>query len=115
MTAACLLIRRALFEEVGGFNERELAVAFNDVDFCLRIRLAGYRNLWTPFAELYHHESISRGLDDTPEKKRRSDAEVDYMKRTWGELLAADPAYNTNLSLEIEGMQLAWPPRTQAW
>ncbi len=115
VTAACLLIRRALFEEVGGFNERELAVAFNDVDFCLRIRRAGYRNLWTPFAELYHHESISRGLDDTPEKKHRFDAEVDYMKRTWGELLAADPAYNTNLSLEIEGMQLAWPPRTQAW
>ena len=59
--------------------------------------------------------SISRGLDDTPEKKHRFDAEVDYMKRTWGELLAADPAYNTNLSLEIEGMQLAWPPRTQVW
>ncbi len=111
VTAACLVVRRAVFEEVGGFNERELAVAFNDVDFCLKIRAAGYLNLWTPFAELYHHESVSRGLEDTPDKQARFDGEVAYMRGKWGAWLARDPAYNTNLSLEIEGMQLAWPPR----
>jgi GT2 family glycosyltransferase len=111
VTAACLAIRRAVFEQVGGFNETDLPIAFNDIDFCLRVRAAGYRNLWTPFAELIHHESASRGKEDTPEKQARFDREVAYMRRTWGEQLDHDPAYNLNLALNVEGWDLAWPPR----
>lgn len=111
VTAACLVIRKAIFQEVGGFNERDLAVAFNDIDFCLRVRAAGYRNLWTPFAEFYHHESASRGFEDTPEKIARFNQEVTYMRRTWGPLLDADPAYNPNLTFETEDFGLAYPPR----
>lgn len=111
VTGACLLIRKAVFEEVGGLNEQQLAIAFNDIDFCLKVRAAGYRNLWTPFAEFYHHESASRGAEDTPEKLARFAREVDYMRRTWGPMLDNDPAYNPNFSLEIEGFKLANPPR----
>lgn len=111
VTAACLVIRRSVFQDVGGFNEKDLAVAFNDVDFCIRVRNAGYRNLWTPFAELIHHESVSRGREDTPEKQARFDREVAYMRATWGDQLDHDPAYNLNLALSMEGWDLAWPPR----
>jgi hypothetical protein len=72
---------------------------------------AGYRNLWTPFAEFYHHESASRGAEDTPEKVARFQAEVTYMRRTWGRLLDRDPAYNPNLSLQHEDFSLSFPPR----
>ncbi|MCV4714543.1 glycosyltransferase family 2 protein, partial [Escherichia coli] len=71
VTAACLLIRKNIYEEVAGLDEENLHVAFNDVDFCLKVREAGYRNLWTPYAELYHYESISRGAEDSPEKLAR--------------------------------------------
>jgi len=98
VTAACLLVRRSVYEEVGGLDER-LRVAFNDVDLCLRIREKGYRNLWTPFAELYHHESASRGLEDNPVKQARFMSEVAFMQERWGEALQRDPAYNPNLSL----------------
>jgi GT2 family glycosyltransferase/glycosyltransferase involved in cell wall biosynthesis len=114
VTGACLLVRRAIFEEVGGFNADALAVAFNDIDLCLRIRAAGYRNLWTPFAEFYHHESASRGVEDTPEKQARFAREVDYMRVTWGPLLDRDPAYNPNLTVDLLGWSLAWPPRIEA-
>lgn len=106
VTAACLLVRRSLYEQVGGLNEQDLPVAYNDVDFCLRIRALGYRNLWTPHAELYHHESVSRGEDDTPEKKARFDQEVAYMHTTWSEELANDPCYNPNLSRLREDFSL---------
>jgi GT2 family glycosyltransferase/glycosyltransferase involved in cell wall biosynthesis len=111
VTAACLVVRRAVFDEVRGFNERNLAVAFNDIDFCLRVRKAGYRNLWTPFAEFHHHESASRGLEDTPEKVARFQTEIAYMRSTWGAMLDADPAYNPNLSLQHEDFSFAFPPR----
>ncbi len=111
VTAACLAVRRSAFEQVGGFNERDLAVAFNDIDLCLRLRAAGYWNLWTPFAELYHHESASRGNDHAPEHQARFQREIEYMRRTWGPLLDRDPAYNPNLSVDLLGWQLAWPPR----
>lgn len=113
VTAACLVIRRQLFEEVGGLDERHLPVAFNDVDFCLRLAERGYRNLWTPYAELYHHESASRGHEDTPEKARRFKAEIAYMKRRWGGRLLHDAAYNPNLALDRECFTLAFPPRRQ--
>ncbi len=106
VTAACLLVRRGVYEQVGGLDEEHLTVAYNDVDFCLRVRAAGYQNLWTPYAELYHHESISRGEDDTPEKKARFDKEVAYMRRVWGEELENDPFYNPNLSRRREDFSL---------
>jgi len=112
VTAACLVIRREVFEQVHGFDERHLPVAFNDVDFCLRVVKSGYRNLWTPFAEFYHHESASRGLEDTPEKLKRFHGEAAYMRKTWAKLLDRDPAYNVNLSLQHEDFSLAFPPRS---
>lgn len=112
VTAACLAVRKEVYLQVGGLNEKDLSVAFNDVDFCLKVLQAGYRNLWTPFAELYHHESASRGFEDTPEKQARFQREVEYMRKTWSSLLDADPAYNPNLTLGIEGWKLSWPPRT---
>jgi GT2 family glycosyltransferase len=111
VTAACLVMRKALYQEIGGMDEERLAIAFNDVDFCLRLRAAGYRNVWTPFAELYHHESATRGRDDTPQKQARFAIEVQTMKERWGDLLRHDPAYNPNLTLSFEDFSLAWPPR----
>ena len=111
VTAACLVVRREVYLQAGGFNADQLKVAFNDVDFCLKVRAAGYRNLWTPYAELYHHESASRGKEDTLEKRDRFRAEVEYMRATWGELLDRDPAYNPNLTLTINDFTLALPPR----
>ncbi|AWF80108.1 glycosyltransferase family 2 protein [Microbulbifer sp. A4B17] len=107
VTAACLLLRKAVFDEVGGLNEEDLAVSFNDVDLCLKVREAGYRNLWTPYAELYHHESVSRGADNTTAKRRRAQREADYMRGRWGDLLDTDPAYNPNLTLIHEDFTLA--------
>ena len=111
VTAACLVIRKAIYDEVGGLNANELKVAFNDIDFCLRVLDAGYRNVWTPFAELFHHESATRGGDDTPQKQRLFLNELQYMKARWGKKLTHDPAYNPNLTLLYEDFSLAWPPR----
>lgn len=113
VTGACLLIRRCIYNEVGMLNEFDLPIAFNDIDFCLRVREAGYRNIWTPYAELYHHESASRGYEDTPEKVRRFEGEQSYMENRWGDELNRDPAYNPNLTLEYEDFSLAWPPRVE--
>jgi GT2 family glycosyltransferase len=110
VTAACLMVDRDKFEEVGGFNTK-LAVAFNDVDFCLRLLEAGYENLWTPYAELIHHESASRGTDETPTKSARLRAEKFYMWDRWQAIIDSDPAYNPNLTVEGEDFSLAWPPR----
>ncbi len=110
VTAACLLISKAKYQEVGGLDT-QLKVAFNDVDFCLRIREAGYRNIWTPNACLYHHESASRGVEDTPEKVARFHSEVDFMMQRWGDSLSSDPSYNPNLTLTGEPFGLAYPPR----
>ena len=113
VTAACMVIRKSIYQGVGGLDEINLKVAFNDVDFCLRVREAGYRNIWTPYAELYHHESASRGLEDTAEKQLRFRDEVCFMQKRWGETLFYDPAYNPNLTLEREDFSLAWPPRVK--
>ena len=106
VTAACLLLRRELFMRVGGFDADRLPVSFNDVDFCLRVHAAGYRNLWTPYAELYHQESASRGADDSPQKQARFAAELAWMQRRWGRRLRLDPAYNPNLTLQYEDFSL---------
>jgi GT2 family glycosyltransferase len=105
VTGACMVLRRSVFDEVGGLDEN-LAVAFNDVDFCLRVREAGYRNLWTPYAELYHHESLTRGLNDTGQKQKRIRREAEYMRNRWGKALDQDPAYNPNLTLIHEDFSL---------
>jgi hypothetical protein len=113
VTAACLVIRKEIYLRVGGFNESDLSIAFNDVDFCLRVHEAGYRNVWTPYAELYHRESATRGTEDTREKQARFAKEVQYMVDRWGPQLRNDPAYNPNLSLQSEDFSLAWPPRIE--
>jgi len=113
VTAACLVIRKSIYEEVGGLEEQHLQVAFNDVDFCLRVQEAGYRNVWTPYAELYHHESATRGHENTPEKKARFHQEIQFLKQRWGNLLLNDPAYNPNLTLDSEDFSLADPPRIE--
>lgn len=102
VTAACLVVRKSVYEEVGGLDTSELAIAFNDVDFCLKVRARGYLNLWTPFATLIHHESASRGSEDTPDKKARFDREAATMRDRWGPELANDPYYSPNLSLTRE-------------
>jgi GT2 family glycosyltransferase len=96
-TAACLALRREAFDAAGGLDARALAVAFNDVDLCLRIREAGWRILWTPLAELFHHESATRGGDVTGAKARRFAGEIAHMQRRWGEALRRDPFANPNL------------------
>lgn len=98
VTGACLLLRREVWDAVNGLDEA-LPVAFNDVDLCLRIRAAGYRNLWTPHAVLIHNESATRGYDTTPEKRERLMREAAFMQARWGDQLLCDPAYNPNLDL----------------
>ena len=113
VTAACLVIRKDRYLAVGGLDEINLKVAFNDVDFCLRLREAGLRNVWTPYADLFHHESATRGADASPEKQARFNSEVSYMYARWGPLLPFDPAYNPNLTLGYDDFSLAWPPRVK--
>ena len=105
-TAACLLIRRAVYNEVHGLDE-SYAVAFNDVDFCVRVREAGYTNVFTPFAQLYHYESKSRGMEDNPEKQKRFQGEVLRFQARWGDLLAkGDPCTNPNFDIRREDFSL---------
>jgi GT2 family glycosyltransferase len=106
VTGACLVVRRDVFDGVGGFDE-QIAVAFNDVDLCLRIRAAGYCNVWTPFAEMIHHESASRGYEDNPEKIARFQRELRFMQDRWGAVLDSDPYYNQNLSMHAGDFTLA--------
>lgn len=102
VTAACIMLPKHVWEEVGGLDE-SFAVAFNDVDLCMRIRKAGYLIVWTPYAELYHYESKSRGTEDTPEKRQRFVGEVKRFQARWEkELAAGDPYYNPNLTLDRE-------------
>ena len=105
VTAACLVVRREVFDAVGGLDEG-LTVAFNDVDFCLRVRAAGYLNLWTPFARLVHHESVSRGRDFTPAKAKRFADEYAAMQRRWGAQLLNDPYYSPHLTYDREDFSL---------
>lgn len=110
VTGACLAVRRDRYLAVGGLDER-LQVAFNDVDFCLRLLEAGYRNVWTPFARLLHHESASRGRDEDGPARERFLGEARYMESRWGDYLRGDPAWNPNLSLDSLDGGLAFPPR----
>lgn len=115
VTAACLVLRKSVFLKAGGFDETGLSVAFNDVDFCLKVQALGYRNLFTPFAELLHHESASRGAEDTPEKIVRFQQEIACIQERWGDRLRNDPAYNPNLTLAAEDFGFAYPPRVSTF
>lgn len=98
VTAACLMTSRKIYDEVGGFEEK-LTVAFNDVDFCLKVRRAGYLIVYNPAVEAYHYESKSRGLEDSPEKLDRFQSEIEYMRTKWIDILKnGDPYYNPNFS-----------------
>ena len=105
VTAACLMCRREVFAEVGGFEE-ELAIAFNDVDFCLKIASRGYRNIYLPHVVLYHYESKSRGYENTPAKQARFAQEINYMRRKWHQICDRDPCYNPNLTKSNEDYSL---------
>ncbi len=109
VTGACLLVRKEWFDELGGLDE-SFAVALNDVDFCLRLREKGLLNVFTPFAELYHFESKSRGLDDSDERAERYNEESARFRQKWkAELEAGDPYYNPNFSLDRSDFSLRLP------
>lgn len=100
VTGACLMVKKSLYDEVGGLSE-DFAISLNDVDFCLKLREKGYLNVFTPFAELYHFESVSRGLDDQGEKAERYNKESEHFRSKWAKVLAkGDPYYNPNFSLD---------------
>ncbi len=111
VTFACAAVKKRIFDDLNGLDEKNLSVAYNDVDFCLRAMEHGYRNLWTPHAELYHHESVSRGYDNTVEKRERFKNEGAFMLKKWGNFIKHDPMYNPNLSLIGTGYTIENIPR----
>lgn len=116
VTGACLAMRREVFEQVGGLDEVGLKVSYNDVDLCLKVRAAGYDIVWTPWAELVHHESASRGLDHAGEKRERFLGEVAAMRERWGPLLDDEPFFGPCLDKLCGDFRLADPPaRTPPW
>lgn len=116
VTAACMLVPRLVFDQVGGYDEINLTVGYNDVDLCLKIRSAGYNIVFTPFAELYHLESVSRGENLTSAQIERDAKERAYMLSRWSSVIARDPFYSPNLTIASEDYSLAFPPRTsKSW
>jgi GT2 family glycosyltransferase len=113
VTGACQLMRRAVFERLGGLDERHLAVAYNDIDFCLRVREAGLRVIYTPHARLLHHHSASRGSDIRLERLASFTWEREYMRTRWAHVIFDDPFFNPNLSLSGKRGRLATAPRTR--
>lgn len=111
VSGACLVMRRDVFQEIGGFNETEFGIAFNDVDLGLRLNEAGYAVVWTPFAELLHHESASLGDAAGPERRARYLRECASLRRLWPEAIRDDPFYNPNLSIRGGDFRPAFPPR----
>jgi GT2 family glycosyltransferase len=107
VTGACLMVKKSIYEQMGGLDKVNFKVAYNDVDFCLRVRELGYLNIFTPFAEAYHHESISRGYEETAEKIARFQNEKDALHNIHkGILERGDPYYNPNLTLDREDFSL---------
>jgi GT2 family glycosyltransferase len=116
VTAACLAMRRTVFDEVGGFDEKHLPVAFNDVDLCLKVGQRGYQIICTPQAELTHLESISRGSDLRPEAIERFKRDIAHMKQRWGRQIESDPHYGPNFHKVVVDYSLAFPPsRKKTW
>jgi O-antigen biosynthesis protein len=114
VTGACIAMRRNVFFEVGGFDGANLPIAFNDVDLCLRLRELGYLIVWTPLAQLIHHETASRKLDLMPCRYREFVLENDYMRLRWGHILDRDPYFSPNLSRHDLSPSLAFPPAVRA-
>ncbi len=115
VTAACLVVQRRHYEAVGGMDAEAFPVTFNDTDFCLRLNAAGQRTLYTPHAVLMHHESVSRGSDKDGSRRARFEAAREAFAARWPGFVAADPAYNPNLTLAAEHFGLAEPPRIERW
>lgn len=115
VTGACLVIRRDVFDAVGGFDAEHLAVDYSDIDLCLKAGAVGYRTVWTPFARLIHHESATRGAYLSAEKRQRWEAETAVMRARWAAWIARDPYYNPNLSVDPDEkpFMLAEPPRLE--
>ena len=113
VTAACLVTWRHLYQDLGGFDQENLGIAFNDVDYCLRVRQAGWQVIWTPNARLYHYESVSRGQDVSEERKHQAKLEVKFMRQKWGHLMNHDPFYNQNLSYNRPDFSLSNAPLVQ--
>lgn len=111
VSAACLVVRKCHYEEVGGFDEQHPKQYFSDVDFCLRLRASGLRNLWTPHAELFLHEPAAHSRHVSLQRNSQFREDTTYMQQRWGELLKNDPAYSPNLMLAREDFSYAWPPR----
>jgi GT2 family glycosyltransferase len=112
VSAACIVLWREAWDEIGGLDEQSLPNVLNDVDLCLRLRDAEWDIVWTPYAELFHHESTSRGIDNEGPQAEEFERAATYMKSRWGvEGLRRDPHYSPNLSLDAEDFSLAWPPR----
>jgi glycosyltransferase involved in cell wall biosynthesis len=107
VTGACMLIRKTIFEKVGGLDEEFLKVTFNDIDLCLKVKSKGYDIVWTPYAKLYHKESASRGYDDTIEKQNLSKYESKIFIERWKNFIKHDPAFNPNLSLKSTKYEIA--------
>jgi len=111
VTAACLAVRKKVFESVGGFDEENLSIAYNDVDFCLKLREKGLYNVWTPFSQLYHHEFLSRGDDFNETNIERFKKERRFMLNKWKKFIDNDPYFNPNLSPEPGPVTYANPPK----
>jgi GT2 family glycosyltransferase len=116
VTAACMVMRREVFDELSGFDEEHFAVAFNDVDLCLRIRKAGYTIVWTPYAELYHYESASLGSPESPARRAQYAEELANLRARWADVIRNDPFYSPNLTFAGGDFSPAFPPRvTKPW
>jgi GT2 family glycosyltransferase len=115
VSAACLVVRRDLYLQVGGLDEINLPVAFNDVDFCLKLNDAGFRTIYAADAILLHHESLTRGSDSDSKNRIRFTKEASWMRRKWGHIIKNDPCYSPNLSLDCANFSLAWPPRLDSY
>ncbi len=112
VTAACLMVKKKIYFEVNGLEEK-LQIAFNDVDFCLKVKEQGYQNVFTPYCEAYHHESISRGVEDTQEKITRFNQEMDYIKTRHQKIISeGDPYYNPNLTPFYEDFSISFSKRS---
>jgi GT2 family glycosyltransferase len=115
VSASCLLIRKELYLQAGGMNGANFLTIFNDIDFCLRVRELGYRNVWTPYAELFQYSSKTQSLRETQANNNRLAIEMTAMQKKWGNALLADHYYNPNLTLEGEDFGLAWGPRERPY
>jgi GT2 family glycosyltransferase len=111
VSSACLLVKKSIYESVAGFTDVDLPVIYGDVDFCLKLESAGYRNLWTPHAELYCDASYE--FENVNKIQYMYPKEFKFMKKKWGHLLRCDEAYNPNLTIDKEDFGLAWPPRIE--